>query len=203
MLYSILESLSAFSFIEWLGLLTGIIYVILSAQNRIICWLFGIISCTCIAYQDFFGGMKLYSDGILQLFYIVMGFVGIFQWRKRKINSDVNVNNESTMIQHLLIIGVAIVISLTYGWLMRKYTDAAFPLLDAFTTVFSVIATFLLVYRRLSAWVYFVVIDIIMTYLYFIRGGELYALLYLIFTLVAIFALWNWLQISKSRISSI
>ncbi len=190
-----LETLEGFSFLEWLGLLAGIIYIILSAQNKISCWYFGIISCACIAYHDFFGGLNLYSDGVLQIFYIIMGFIGLVRWKEVSLSFKVGIKT------HLLAGLAGILFSLLYGFLMKKYSDASFPLVDAFTTVFSVIATIFLVNRQLSTWLYFIVIDIVMTYLYYVRGWELYGLLYLIFTVVAIYASWNWWRLFRLNLN--
>lgn len=198
MIQNILESLASYSLLEWTGLITGIIYVALSARNNIICWIFGIVSCACIAYSDFFGGTKLYSDGVLQIFYILMAFWGIHQWRKSEITPDLKVVNLQTLRLHAAILIGSLLISGLYGWIMNSFSDAAFAYIDAFTTVFSISASILLVYRFMSAWIYFFVIDLVMTILYFIRAADLYAVLYLIFTFVAIYAVWNWSKLSKA-----
>lgn len=197
MWYSITESLLSFSILEWIGLITGIVYVVLSAQNKIICWYFGIISCACIAYHDFFGGIKLYSDGVLQIIYIIFGIIGLYNWRKKKISDDTRVLIPQYRNLHLIALTGGSLLSLGYGYLMGSMTDTAFPFIDAFTTVFSIIATVLLVDRKLSAWIYFIIIDAIMTILYFVRGWELYALLFLIYTVVAVYAVWKWRKIKE------
>ena len=191
-----LETLRSFSLIEWTGLSTGVVYVILSAQNRISCWYFGIVSCACIAYHDFFGGLNLYSDGVLQIFYIIMGIVGLIRWRA------VNISFRANVFIHIYSIIGGVVLSVLYGYLMARYSDASFPMIDAFTTVFSIIATVFLVNRQLSAWIYFIVIDLVMTLLYYERGWELYALLYLIFTMVAVYASWKWWQLFRLNLNS-
>ncbi|WP_235296712.1 nicotinamide riboside transporter PnuC [Portibacter marinus] len=191
-----LETLSGFSIIEWIGLITGVIYVVLSARNRIECWYFGIISCACIAYHDFLGGLQLYSDGILQIFYIIMGFIGLARWRNVKVTFD------AKFLTHILIILIGILVSLIYGYLMSAFSNAAFPRVDAFTTVFSIIATIFLVNRQVSAWLYFVIIDLVMTYLYYVRGWELYALLYMIFTAFAIYGSYNWLRLFRQNLNN-
>jgi nicotinamide mononucleotide transporter len=190
-----LETLRSFSIIEWVGLLTGIVYVVLSAQNKISCWYFGIVSCACIAYHDFFGGIKLYSDGVLQLFYVAIGIVGLYRWR------EVQLSFRSSWRTHIAAIILGVILSLVYGYIMNVYTDAFYPWVDAFTTIFSVIATLFLVNRQLSAWIYFVIIDLIMSYLYYVRGWELYALLYIIFTGVAVYAVWNWFRLFRFNLN--
>ncbi len=203
MLKGILESLSNYNYIEWIGLITGLIYIFLSAKNKITCWYFGIVSCACIAYHDFFGDLKLYSDGVLQLFYILAGFWGLYQWSRKEISHDTDLKQSSNVRIHGIAIVIGLLLSLVYGYLMRKWTDSAFPIIDAFTTVFSIIATVLLTNRNLSAWVYFVIIDIIMTVLYTLRGFDLYALLFLVYTIFAIYAIWHWPRIAKvTKVSS-
>ena len=49
--------------------------------------------------------------------------------------------------------------------------------MDAFTTIFSIIATFFLVRRKLDNWMYWVMIDAVYVYLYASRGAFLFALL--------------------------
>jgi nicotinamide mononucleotide transporter len=190
-----LETLTSFTVIEWIGLLTGIVYVVLSAQNKISCWYFGIVSCACIAYHDFFGGLNLYSDGILQIFYVIIGFIGLYRWK------EVALSFKSTWKTHILAIISGVIVSLIYGYAMTSFTNASFPWVDAFTTIFSIIATLFLVNRQLSAWLYFVIIDAVMTYLYFARGWELYAVLYCIFTVFAVYAVWNWLKLFRSNLN--
>lgn len=196
MIQNIIATLAGFSWLEWLGLITGIIYVVLSAQNKIVCWIFGIISCACIAYHDFFGGLKLYSDGVLQIIYIIMGFYGIYVWKVRQIINDSNFKDTSILTNHIYILLIGAALSIVYGIIMKTFTDAAFPYIDAFTTVYSIIATYLLVQRQLSAWIYFIFIDFIMAVLYYIREFELYAFLYLIFGIVAIRAVGHWHKLS-------
>ncbi len=199
MIDAINAGLAQFSFLEWIGLFTGIIYVILSAQNKIICWFFGIISCACIAYHDFYGGLMLYSDGILQIFYVLMGFFGIYHWKKNKLIDDVDIKSTKSLKMHFAILLIGSIISFGYGYLMNRYSNAALPFVDAFTTIFSIAATILLIRRQLTAWIYFVFIDLIMSFVYYIRSWELYALLYFIYLIVALFAVWNWKRMATEK----
>lgn len=197
MLQEIWSNLIGFSWIEWLGLVTGIIYIYLSANNKISCWYFGIISCACIAYHDFFSPLKLYSDGVLQIIYIIMGIAGLLRWKNKSVEIDA-VGKGSSVRVHLIAIVIGILLSIAYGKLMATFTDAALPTVDAYTTIFSIIATLFLVNRMISAWVYFIVIDIIMTYIYYDRGFPLYSALFLIYTVFAVYALWKWPKEAKS-----
>jgi nicotinamide mononucleotide transporter len=71
------------------------------------------------------------------------------------------------------------------------------PIIDSFTTVFSVIATFMLTKKILENWLYWVVIDIVSVYLYFSRELHLTSLLFILYSIIAIFGYLSWLRNSK------
>ncbi len=66
---------------EWIGLITGVIYVILATYEKPACWIFGIISSGCIAWKSI-TDYHLMADAGLQGFYIVIGVIGLWQWIK-------------------------------------------------------------------------------------------------------------------------
>ena len=73
------------------------------------------------------------------------------------------------------------------------------PLLDSFTTVFSIIATIMLIKKILENWLYFIVIDIASIYLYFTRDLNQTAILFAVYTLIAIYGYFNWIRVIKKN----
>ena len=66
------------------------------------------------------------------------------------------------------------------------------PLLDAFTTVFSIIATLMVIKKVLENWLYFIAIDIASIYLYYSRDLNQTAILFLLYSIIAIVGYYNW-----------
>ena len=66
------------------------------------------------------------------------------------------------------------------------------PLLDAFTTVFSVIATLMVIKKILENWLYFIAIDIASIYLYYSRDLNQTAILFILYSIIAIIGYYNW-----------
>ena len=66
------------------------------------------------------------------------------------------------------------------------------PLLDAFTTVFSIIATLMVIKKILENWLYFIAIDIASIYLYYSRDLNQTAILFLLYSIIAIVGYYNW-----------
>ena len=177
--------------LEWTGLLTGILYVILASIQRPVCWVFGIISSFCLAWKSF-EDYKLMADGILQVLYIIIGFYGLFQWLKGSVDHQPKPVVTSSFRFHLAAIFICLIVSMPASWLLIHYASARYGYLDTALTLLSILATFLLVRKDLHNWVYWIVIDIVYVVLYLKSEGILFALLFLIYTLVAIWGYRQW-----------
>ena len=83
----------------------------------------------------------------------------------------------------VLILG-AVVWRQMIPWLKRR--GSSMPILDSFTTVFSIVATWLMIHGDPSNWLYWMVIDTMSIYLYAKRGMPWGAFLFAIYSLMAI-----------------
>jgi nicotinamide mononucleotide transporter len=75
---------------------------------------------------------------------------------------------------------------------------SAFPFLDSFVTVMSIITTFLMINKKIESWIIWILVDAIATYMYFVKGIKFVALEYLVFCFIAAFGLWNWIREHRS-----
>jgi nicotinamide mononucleotide transporter len=187
----IIQQALALGWVDWVVAVTALIYVALAARENVWCWFWGIISCALWAYASFFY-YDLWLDALLQLFYVGMGFLGIYRWKYGdQKQADLPVSR-MTWEQHLLIAVGGFIIALAFGYLFDEYTPAAATYLDAVTTVFAVITTFLLVQKKLENWLYWIAIDAAYVYLYSSRGALLFALLMAIYVVIAVFGYYSW-----------
>ena len=180
---SVWEGILATSIIEWLAVISSIIYVVLAAKRLILCWLFAFIGSCLFVYLCYVG--DLYIESILQLFYVVMAIVGWVSWNKEKLdNSKVKkwgVNN------HLLNIVISGIVAFILGFIFDNYSNQANPYIDAFTTCYSLSATFMVTRKILGNWIYWIIIDLVSIYLYAQRDYNLTAVQYGIFTILAVY----------------
>jgi nicotinamide mononucleotide transporter len=56
----------------------------------------------------------------------------------------------------------------------------------------SIVATFMLIRKKVEAWWIWLVVDIIATYMYYIKDVKLYSLLYFVFVIIAAFGAIEW-----------
>lgn len=191
MIEAILAEAAALSWVDWVVAITALIYVVLAAREQAWCWFWGIISCSLWAYASF-AFYDLYLDALLQLFYVAMGFIGLYQWKYGgQAGQGLPVSRLSAR-QHLYILAGGTVATLLFGYFFDEYTPAAATYWDAFTTVFSVIATLILVRKVLDNWAYWIVTDLVYVGLYFSRGAYLFSLVMLVYIVIAAFALVSW-----------
>jgi len=200
---SILASIQEISPVEIAAVLTSIAYAWLASKNNIWCWLFGFLSPILTMYALYFY-FQLYAEVYLQVYYIAMSIYGFYTWKFGKQNKEVT-NQEKVgsteqgkaitmwpLKKHLLFIVSGFILTFILGTLLKNYTAAASTFIDSFTTIFAILATFMTARRILENWIYWIVIDSISIYLYFDRGGYLFALLFIAYTLISVYGFIHW-----------
>jgi nicotinamide mononucleotide transporter len=188
------------SIFQWVGFFFGILYIVFAAFNKNQCWIYSIISTIAIALEDFVN-LNLYFDGMLQLFYAFIAIMGLYVWLAGG-GKETNIRISSLgLSKNFGYFAIALLISIPTGYIMDLNSDAAFPYLDGFTSILAVFATFLMVYKIIETWSYWVLIDIICVYLYFSRGAELISLLYFVYLILAFVGWRRWNKMYKENLS--
>lgn len=167
--------------LQWLALVFNVIYVILAARENILCWIFGLVGVTLLAFIYF--EAKLYSDTLLQVFYMVMSVYGWITWSARSSNQlEITRSKASSHLYYLL---AGIIGTMVLGFLFNKF-GAALPYIDAFTSAFAVVATYLVARKILENWLYWIIIDATCVVVYILRDLDLIALLFALYTILAL-----------------
>ena len=177
------------SIIESAAVFFSILYVILALKESIWCW--GAAAISVILYIYICYTAQLYPETGLQVFYLFMAFYGYYQWNKNDSTLQIQ---QWTITKHLLILLIGAILTFLMGFYFSLYTNAALPLVDSFTTVFSVFATYMVAKKVLGNWLYWIVIDAVSVYLYFSRDLQLTSLLFMGYTIIAIFGYFSWLK---------
>ena len=181
------------SIIESIAVLFSVLYVILATKQNIWCWAAAGISVALYIYICF--SAQLFPETGLQVFYLIMAFYGHYNWAKKE--QDLQITQWSAG-KHLTLIITGAIITFLMGFYFATYTSAKMPIVDSFTTVFSVIATYMVTKKVLENWLYWIVIDVVSIYLYYNRELHLTSLLFLAYTIIAIFGYFMWLNKNTS-----
>jgi nicotinamide mononucleotide transporter len=188
------------SYVELVGTVFYLWSVWLIARRRIWTWPIGIVA--VILYMLIFYQIRLYSDALEQVYYLVASAYGWWHWlrspREGATIVDVGFSGRTTVLVWLL---VSVVLGIALGAFMSRaqvllpaiFPEAAsFPYLDALTTIGSFIAMWLTARRRIESWIYWIVIDIAGIGLYYVKGVKFIALLYVVLLGLAIKGFVSW-----------
>ncbi len=181
------------SIIETLAVLFSVIYVVLAAKQNIWCWAAAAIS--VILYIFICYTAQLFPETGLQVFYLIMAFYGYYNWNKNDGYLEIT---QWSAGKHLLLILLGVIFTFLMGFYFATYTDTQMPIVDSFTTVFSLFATYMVTKKVLENWLYWIVIDAVSIYLYFSRDLHLTSLLFMAYTIIAIFGYFTWLKQTKA-----
>jgi nicotinamide mononucleotide transporter len=163
--------------------------IFLAGYNSIHTWWTGITG--CLLFGVVFFGAKLYADVTLQAFFVVTSIIGWHTWKGSAGGSQLTVRrSSSTMVVSLLLLGL--LVTLVYGFVLHRFTDAYAPFIDSVVLAFSVLGQFLLMRRRYETWWCWLLVNTIAVPLYISRGLNVTALLYAAFWLNSIIALQRW-----------
>jgi len=191
----ILEAIQEMHWAEVAGVISGLIYVLLAAKENIWCWFWGILNAILSIYLFF--EIKLYAESGLYVFYFFAGIYGWYAWKYVRRVSTLHAIVEWSWTKHLLLIGIGLILSWICYWGLSSFTDAQKPLIDAHTTIFSFLATYMVTRKVHSNWIYWIVIDAVSVWLYATRGLYLYALLMVLYTVIAVYGYWSWQKLKE------
>jgi nicotinamide mononucleotide transporter len=183
-------------YVEVLGVVLSIIYLVLSIRQNILLWPVGILS--AVMYMIVFYESKFYADMGLNAYYFVISIYGWINWSgaARKEHGEppvISVGLKRGMFLFLIMVVIFFII----GYLLDRYTDSPIPYWDALTTAGSIVATWMLTRKILEHWIVWIFIDLISMGLYIYRGLYPTAFLFLVYTTMAVVGYVEWRRSKK------
>ncbi|MCR9115846.1 MAG: nicotinamide riboside transporter PnuC [bacterium] len=178
------------TWIEGVAVVFGLLCVWLTIRQNIWCWPTGLVQ--VVLFIIIFYQVKLYSDLILHVIYVFMQIYGWRHWLHGGQKGDeLPVTSLSGRSQWTWT-GVTVVGTIVWGLGMATFTDAAIPFGDAFTTVASLVAQWLMARKRLESWYFWIAVDVIAIGIYWYKSLYLTSGLYAVFLVLACWGLFAW-----------
>lgn len=178
--------------LEIIAVVFGLANIYLTVRQNIWCWPVGVVMVSLYIYIFF--GTHLYSDALLNVFFLVMQFYGWYWWTRGP-----TVHAKSLVAIHKLhargitvtaagvLAGAALL-----GTLMHRFTDASLPYYDALTTMLSVFAQFLLTRKIIDNWTLWIIADVIYIAMYSVKHLYWTSGLYVVFLILCIEGYREW-----------
>lgn len=185
----IAAEIAGWDLLEWIAFAASLLYTLLAARRHLWCWFFGLTGAAAtliLCVQT-----RLYSESVLQVFYIVMAVYGWITWRRNAEGTQLERFVRMDLRAHLLFWGLGIAGTLLMGYFW-SFFGAALPYMDAGIATFSMLCTWLMTRRYLENWLHWVWIDGLSVYLYGSRGLTLLALLFVLYTALSVYGYFSW-----------
>lgn len=170
-----------------IALVTGTLGVWLTIKENIWCWPASLVAVLASIIE--FYKQRLFGDMSLQVVYFFLGVYGWVYW-KRQLKQAFEIKRaERKALPWLLL--VTVLQSLLYYYLL-VYFKGDRPVLDAILTAASLTATYMMTKKWVENWLAWVLIDGTYILLYGLKAMWLFALLYLLFTIMAFYGWLKW-----------
>ena len=176
--------------LEIAAALLGLANVVLVARRSLWNYPFGIVM--VILYVDVFFRAGLYSEALLQIFFLVVQIYGWWNWSRSREESGEVVVLTLTWSARVAWLTGCLLITIPWGWLTHHYLNAAYPWWDGSIAVLSVAAQILLSRRFFENWVLWIAVDVSAIGLYLTKGMMPTMALYVVFLLVSCWGLVSW-----------
>lgn len=177
--------------IEIIATLFGLACVGLTIRQNIWCWPCGLVQVSL--FIVIFFQARLYSDTILHIIYIPLQIYGWYRWLHGggPQSAPLAVSRQTGARQMAWIVATLLG-SFLLGLLMHRQTDAALPYADAFTTIASLSAQWLMAQKRLESWLYWIIVDIAAIGIYLNKELYFTSGLYAVFLVLATIGFLTW-----------
>lgn len=183
------EYYAALPRLELTAVLLAVGYLVLAIRQNIWCWYCAAASTAMYVYL--FAGANLYMESLLNVFYFAMAVYGWLMWRGGKTDDGLPVSVWPLHV-HAYAITVIVCLAAVSGYLLATFTDAAYPYIDSATTFAAIWATFLVARKVLENWWYWLVIDVLSVFIYWSRGLEATAFLFIVYVILIPIGLIAW-----------
>ena len=189
-----------FTAFEIFSLVTGVAYLVLEILQKNFMWIVGIL--TAAAAVVVFAMKGLYASMALNVYYVVVSFIGLYQWRKdgaRMKDSGAEGEIHLRKISAAgLAISVAVLIAGTVAlyFILNALGDPA-SWLDAGVAMLSALATWWLARSIPQQWLLWIVADVASTALCLTQGMYWMTALYAVYAAGAAYGWFHWRRSGK------
>lgn len=177
--------------IEIIAVLFTLLSVILTVKGNILCWPTGLIGVTF--YSIIFFQHNLLGDLFLQGIFVLQSILGWINWRKPKEELPISWLNKKQLVY---LLSTSVVLYMITLYLTSKY-GGNMPFLDSSVMTLSIMATFLLVKKKIEAWILWIINDILLITLFSLNGLDVSSYVYGLFLILASIGLWKWIKSTK------
>ncbi|WP_430720872.1 nicotinamide riboside transporter PnuC [Sphingobacterium daejeonense] len=196
-LQNIIQAFQATSWLERFSVLCGIVQVLLSKNNKVSNYFFGILGITTGMMVLFHA--KLYAEIALQIYYLIMSIYGWWYWVSNKQAKEQPITKASKS-EWMVVLGIVFIGFFIFYFLLKGITDSDVPIWDAWVTSTAWAGMWLLAKRKIENWILLNISNLFAIPLLIHKNLYLFAALTTFLFIVAIFGYLKWRKIMAQEL---
>jgi nicotinamide mononucleotide transporter len=183
------------NWLEVAGTVITVLGIWLTTRRLLICW--PIVLAADLIYLVVFYRAKLFSDALLQIFFVAFTLYGWWHWW-RGVRQDGSVRVVPLSVRGWIAgLAAGAVGAVLLGWLMVRI-GAALPHLDAALTSYSLVASWWQARKHTANWWLWIAVNLIYIGEYLYKDLVATAVLYLLLVILAVMGLVDWQRAART-----
>lgn len=180
--------------LEWAAVVLNVAFTLLIAWNRRIGWVLGFFAGAIGVWL--YALAHTWAMSVLNGYYVAMAAYGWWSWGRTADERRISVQPWTF---HVVVAACGLLASWLISVLLANYLNGQYPQWDAFVTVFSLAATWMMARKYLANWAYFIVADSVAVWLNWRIGYDGYALLNALYLVLSVIGLVRWGRLSRQQ----
>lgn len=173
--------------LEMVSVVLNVAYTLCIAYQKRVGWLFGFVA--SVIAVGLYVLAQTWAMSVLNAYYVGMAVYGWWSWGR--VGEKERVRDQGLLF-HAVAVPSGLLLSYLTASVLGQYLNGNFPRLDAFVTVFSFLATWLMARKYISNWLYFILADSVGIWLNWRIGYKAYAALFAMYLALSVLGLVKW-----------
>lgn len=193
------------NYIEIIGALLGIIYMVLQYRANAWMWIVGIVMPIINLFVYFQTG--IYAIFSLQIYYIFIASYGLWKWKfsnKRVSEGETSAKNlpitNTPRKLWSVIIGVLLALYGSIAFLLT-FTDSNVVWVDSLNMALCIMGMWMCARKYVEQWWLWIVYDIICIGLYFYKELYFYSAISIVYAIIAVFGYLKWKKMMGAEVT--
>lgn len=189
------------NYLEILGTIVGVVYLILEYRANKMLWIAGFIMPAIYIFVYYKAG--LYADFGINVYYLLASVYGLLAWSfkhkdQQGKKSELPITSTPRKIYPVLIAAFALFF-IAIAYILHTFTDSTVVIADSFTTALSIIGLWMLARKYLEQWIAWIAVDVVSAILYIYKGLYFTSALYAGYSVIAIFGYLKWKELKAKQ----
>lgn len=172
---------------EWTSAVMNLAFTAAIAFERRFGWLLGFVASVIGVWL--YARTHTWALAVLNVYYVVMAAYGWWSWGR---SADEAVLHHRPWRFHAVLVPIGLLLSALAAWTLGAYLNGNHPQADAFITVFSLAATWMMARKVVENWIYFIVADAVAIWLNWQVDYRIYAAQYAVYIGLSIAGYVRW-----------